>query len=65
MIVRYDMISVYKLGIKKHPQMHMRDLGYNFTNSISEPMGDCWFFELNKQYDTLPSFLTKSNYTFS
>ena len=65
MIVRYDMISVYKMGIDEHPQKHMRDLGYNFINSIGEPMGDCWFFELDKKYETLPSFLKESGYTFN
>ena len=64
MIVRYDMISVCHLGVKEHPQTHMRNLGYNFIKSIGEPMGDCWFFELDKRYDNLPSFLTESIYTF-
>ncbi len=63
-VLRYDLIGVFKMGIKHHPQEHMRILGYNFTNSEPEPIGDCWFFEVPSIIEPLPKYLEESKYKF-
>lgn len=63
-VLRLDLIGLYQAGITLHPQEYMKSLGYKYTNSQPEPIGDCWFFEVDEIKEPLPPALTVSGYNF-
>lgn len=63
--VRYDMRTANETGYKQHPQITMKEMGLTVIQSESVPIADCWFFEVDKLPDTLPKFLTLSNWEFT
>ena len=54
---RYDMIGAYMAGIKDHPQVQMKNLGYEVIKSESISIADCWWFRVNNKIKRKPSYL--------
>lgn len=54
---RYDMIGAYYDGVKEHPQVQMKNLGYKVIESEPVPIGDCWWFRVENSIKNTPSYL--------
>ena len=55
---RYDLISAYLDEVKEHPQAVMEKLG-KIIKCESCPIADCWVFRVEKEINSLPSFLSE------
>lgn len=53
---RYDLISAYLDGVKKHPQAVMEKLG-KIIKCESCLIADCWVFRMEKEIYSLPNYL--------
>ena len=40
--INYSLIGAYEAGVKKHPQLDMKDLGINLLGAVPESIADCW-----------------------
>ena len=63
-VIRYDLISSYKQGIKKHPQNDVKDLGAIIHRYKGEAMGDCIFMLVSNLPTKLPKYIQLSKYEF-
>lgn len=56
--VRYDLIGAgLKYGVKEHPQIDMKNMGYKVTNCEPIPIADCWVFEVEELIKPLAPYL--------
>lgn len=62
--LKYCMITANKSGETRHPQIVMRNLGYELIQSVPQTMGDCWWFTVDKLIKPLPVFLEEIQYDF-
>lgn len=42
----------------KHPQLDMKERGYNIVWGEAFPIADCWLFDVEKVIDPLPSYIS-------
>ena len=65
--LRFDLISAYESGAKKHPQEEMRCLGLgNYYRAEPHSIADCWLFFFTEWPTTkLPSYLDKVEVDYS
>lgn len=57
---RYDMISAnLNAGVKEHPQIQMKNLGYKVVKSEPVPIADCWWFRVENEIENTPNYLYK------
>lgn len=55
---RYDLIGAHlDYGIKEHPQIQMKKLGYEVVKSEPVPIGDCWWFRVDNEIKNTPKYL--------
>lgn len=56
---RYDLISAYlKAGVKEHPQIDMKNLGYNVVKAEPVSIADCWWFRVENEIESVPEYLS-------
>lgn len=51
--LNYDVIDC-----PKHPQLDMKERGYNILWGEAFPIADCWIFDVEKVIDPLPSYIS-------
>lgn len=61
---RYDMIGAYINGVKEHPQLDMKNLGYKVAKAEPVSIADCWWFRVENEIDGTPSYLDLMNDDF-
>lgn len=64
---RYDVIGASMAGVKEHPQVDMRNLGYKVIKAEPVMIADCWWFRVESEIDDTPNYLyrMKDNFKFS
>lgn len=56
---KYDLIGAsLDAGVKEHPQIDMRNLGYKVIKSEPVSVADCWWFRVENEIDDTPSYLS-------
>ncbi|OWP84212.1 hypothetical protein BWK59_06370 [Flavobacterium davisii] len=56
--LRYDLIEAYNAGIKIHPQLQMKELGYTVLDFEGVPIADCAIIKVERIITPLPKYLT-------
>lgn len=55
---RYDIIGAsLDYGVKEHPQIQMKNLGYKVIKSEPVPIADCWWFRVDNEINKVPGYL--------
>ena len=63
--LRYDVITAQlSCGIKEHPEIQMKKLGYKVIGSVPQSIADCWWFTVENFIEPLPKYLSKINYNY-
>lgn len=55
---RYDLIGAdLNFGVKEHPQIQMKKLGFNVVKAEPVPIADCWIFIVENDIKNVPEYL--------
>lgn len=54
---RYDIDGAIMAGVKEHPQLQMKNLGYEVIKSEPVTIGECWFFRVVNEIEDTPDYL--------
>lgn len=57
--LRYDLITAFNQGVLQHPQLQMKDLGYEVLSFEGVPIGDCAIMEVKELIEPLEKYLTE------
>ena len=60
----YDIIGSHMNGIKEHPQIQMKNLGYEVIKSEPVSIADCWWFRVNNEIEKKPEYLYEMSEDF-
>ena len=62
---RYDLICAdLEYHVDKHPQVQMKELGFNVIRSEPVPIADCWWFRVDNEIPIPPKYLRELPDTF-
>ena len=54
---RYDIDGAFEAGVHVHPQLQMKNLGYEVIKSEPVSIADCWWFRVNNEIEETPDYL--------
>ena len=61
---RYDLIGAHYAGVKEHPQIDMKNLGYKVVKSEPVSIADCWWFRVENEIKNTPDYLDEMKHDF-
>lgn len=61
---RYDIIGAAYDGVKVHPQINWRNLGFYEIRCEPVSIADCWWLRCDEYPDELPSYITEMSDDF-
>lgn len=63
---RYDLIGAgLDFGVREHPQIQMKKLGFNVVKSEPVPIADCWIFRVDNDIEDIPKYLHRISDDYS
>jgi hypothetical protein len=60
--LRFDTITAYENNKVEHPATILERLGIRYTKWEGAPIGDCVFIEVDKIPESLPPYITPSDF---
>lgn len=52
-------------GVKEHPQIQMKNLGFKLINSVPQSIADCWWFTVEDYDFKTPPYLSEIIYNLN
>lgn len=54
---RYDISEAFEAGVHVHPQLQIKNLGYEVIKSEPVSIAECWLFRVNNEIEETPDYL--------